>query len=43
VVTLRGEAVVARYLGPPDALAFNLGLLRRSLETLEAGRLLTAR
>jgi S1-C subfamily serine protease len=42
VVALRGEAVVARYLGPPDALAFNLGLLRRSLETLEAGRLLTA-
>jgi hypothetical protein len=42
VVTLRGEAVVARYLGPPDAVAFNLGLVRRSLETLEAGRLLTA-
>ncbi len=42
VIGLRGEAVVARYLGPPDALAFNLGLLRRSLETLEAGPLLTA-
>jgi hypothetical protein len=34
--------VAARFLGPPDAVAFNLGLLRRSLETLEAGRLLTA-
>jgi hypothetical protein len=42
VIGLRGEAVVARYLGPPDAVAFNLGLVRRSLETLEAGRLLTA-
>jgi hypothetical protein len=42
LVNLRGESVLARYLGPPDALAFNLGLLRRSLETLEAGRLLTA-
>jgi hypothetical protein len=42
VVPLRGESVVARYVGPPDALAFNLGLLRRSLETLEAARLLTA-
>jgi len=42
VVKLRGEAVVARFLGPPDALAFNLGLVRRSLETLEAVPLLTA-
>ena len=42
VVSLRGEAVMARFLGPPDALAFNLGLVRRSLETLEARRLLTA-
>jgi hypothetical protein len=42
VIVLPGEAVVARFLGPPDALAFNLGLVRRSLETLEAGRLLTA-
>jgi hypothetical protein len=41
VMDLGGEKVVAGYLGPPDALAFNLGLLRRSLETLEAGRLLT--
>jgi hypothetical protein len=38
---LSGEAVVARYLGPPDAIAFNLGLLRRSLEGLEADALLT--
>jgi hypothetical protein len=42
VMDLKGEAVVARYLGPPDALAFNLGLLRQSLETMEPGRLLTA-
>jgi S1-C subfamily serine protease len=42
VLDVRGEKVVARYVGPPDALAFNLGLVRRSLETLEAGRLLTA-
>jgi hypothetical protein len=42
VMSLKGEAVVARFLGPPDALAFNLGLLRRALATLEAGRLLTA-
>jgi hypothetical protein len=42
VMSLKGEAIVARFLGPPDALAFNLGLLRLALETLEAGRLLTA-
>jgi hypothetical protein len=42
VLQLRGESVVARYVGPPDALAFNLGLVRRSLETLEAAPLLTA-
>lgn len=42
LLALRGEAVVARYLGPPDAVAFNLGLLRRSLEGLEADPLLTA-
>ena len=37
---LAGEKVVARYLGPADALAFNLGLLRRSLRSLEAAPLL---
>jgi hypothetical protein len=42
VLALKGESVMARYAGPPDALAFNLGLLRRSLETLEAAPLLTA-
>lgn len=42
VLGLKGESVVARYVGPPDALAFNLGLVRRSLETLEAAPLLTA-
>jgi S1-C subfamily serine protease len=35
------EKVVARVLGPPDELAFNLSLVRRSLETLEATPLLT--
>jgi hypothetical protein len=42
VLGLKGESVVARYVGPPDALAFNLGLVRRSLETFEAAPLLTA-
>jgi hypothetical protein len=42
ILSLKGEAVVARYVGPPDAVAFNLGLLRRSLETLEAAPLLAA-
>jgi S1-C subfamily serine protease len=42
VLGLKGESVVARYVGPPDAVAFNLGLVRRSLETLEAAPLLTA-
>ena len=36
VVDRKEEKVVARYLGPADAVAFNLGLLRRSLESLEA-------
>ena len=40
IVDLSGEKVVARYLGPADALAFNLGLLRRSLQSLSAGQLL---
>ena len=34
------EKVVARYLGPADAVAFNLGLIRRSLGSLEAGQML---
>lgn len=42
LLDLGGEKVVARYQGPPDDLAFNLSLLRRSLETLEARPLLTA-
>ena len=40
IVDLAGEKVVARYLGPADAVAFNLGLLRRSLRSLVAGPLL---
>ena len=42
IVDLGREKVVARYLGPADALAFNLGVLRRSLRSLEAGPLLFA-
>ncbi len=41
LLDLGAEKVVARYLGPPDDVAFNLGLVRRSLETLEAAPLLT--
>ncbi len=43
IVDLGREKVVARYLGPKDALAFNLGLLRRSLKSLEAAPLLSPR
>jgi S1-C subfamily serine protease len=39
VLALKGEAVVARYLGDPDAIAFNLGLVRRSLRSLDAAPL----
>jgi S1-C subfamily serine protease len=42
LLDLGTEKLAARYLGPPDDLAFNLSLLRRSLETLEARPLLTA-
>jgi len=41
LVSRPGEAVVARYLGPPDSIAFNLGLLHRSLASLEVEPLLT--
>lgn len=41
LLDLGGEKIVGRYLGLPDALAFNLSLLRRALETLEAAPLLT--
>lgn len=40
IVDRKQEKVVARYLGPADAVAFNLGLIRRSLESLEAAQLL---
>jgi hypothetical protein len=36
IVDQGDEKVVARYLGPADAVAFNLGLIRRSLLSLEA-------
>jgi S1-C subfamily serine protease len=39
IVDLGREKAVARYLGPADALAFNLGLLRRSLRSFEAAPL----
>jgi S1-C subfamily serine protease len=41
LVDLGPEKVVARYLGPPDEMAFNLSLVRRSLKSLEASPLLT--
>jgi len=40
IVDISGEKVVARFLGPADAVAFNLGLVRRSLRSLEAALLL---
>jgi S1-C subfamily serine protease len=36
LVERRGEMVVARYLGHPDAIAYNLGLVRGSLRSLAA-------
>jgi S1-C subfamily serine protease len=42
IVERGDEKVVARYLGPPDAVAFNLGLIRRSLLSLTAGPMLVA-
>ena len=35
------EKVVARFVGPPDDMAFNRSVVRRALEGLEATRLLT--
>jgi len=40
IVDREKEKVVARYLGPSDAVAFNLGLIRRSLGSLEAAPML---
>jgi S1-C subfamily serine protease len=40
IVDLGKEKVVARYLGPADAVAFNLGLIHRSLQSLEAAPML---
>jgi S1-C subfamily serine protease len=36
VLAWKDEVVVARYVGHPDAMAFNLSLVRRSLQSLEA-------
>jgi S1-C subfamily serine protease len=41
IVDLGREKLVASYSGPPDDIAFNLSLIRGSLRTLEAQRLLT--
>jgi trypsin-like peptidase len=40
IVDLGKEKVVARLLGPADAIAFNLGLVRRSLASLEVAPML---
>jgi S1-C subfamily serine protease len=40
IVDRGNEKVAARYLGPADAMAFNLGLIRRSLQSLEAAPML---
>ncbi len=42
VVDLGGEKLVARFLGPSPAVAYNRSVLRRALESLEAERLLSA-
>jgi len=41
LLDLGREKIVARWLGPPDAVAFNLSVLRGSLDSLEADPLLT--
>jgi S1-C subfamily serine protease len=42
VVDLEKEKLVLRYLGPPFEVAFNRSVLRGSLRSLEADRLLTS-
>ncbi len=42
LVDLGREKLVARYVGPSPQMAFNRGLLRSSLRSVEAERLLTA-
>jgi S1-C subfamily serine protease len=42
VVDLSREKVVARYVGPPDLVAFNRSVFQASLASLEADPLLTA-
>ena len=41
IVSVEDEHVVARYVGPPDLLAFNRSILRASLQSLKADRLRT--
>jgi hypothetical protein len=41
IVDLGREKLVARYLAPAEQLAFNLGAIRNSLDSLRAERLLT--
>jgi hypothetical protein len=42
IFDLEKEKLVARYVGPASTVAFNLGVLRASLESLRPERLLTA-
>ena len=41
IVDLGAEKLVARYVGTPEELAFNAGVLRESLTSLEGSRFLT--
>ena len=43
VVSVADEHLVARYVGPPDLLAFNRSVLRASLDSLDADPLLVDR
>ena len=40
IADLANEKVVARFVGPADAIAFNLGLVRRSLRSFAASQML---
>jgi hypothetical protein len=40
IADLANEKVVARFVGPADAIAFNLGHVRRSLRSFAAGQML---
>jgi len=42
VLDLGAEKLIARYVGPAEAMAFNEGVLRESLRSLQAERMLAA-